>query len=78
MRRQQEVVPQVEEGVPSHVQAKFFGVAAHEQDKWAQGEQLNDSILQFYGDGSGLRGQQRAGGETLDQAASKFHGSGPN
>ena len=57
------------------MQAKFFGLQDHEQDRWTQGEAFQQSALAFYGDGSRLQEVYGKKGETLDEAAAKFFGS---
>ncbi len=61
--------------MPSYVKAKFYGMEEHDQDRWTQNEKFTDAALAFYGDGSNLRDVYGQGGETLDDAAAKFHGS---
>ncbi len=60
------------EDVPRHVQARFFGLEDHEQDRWTQNEKLQEACLAFYGDGSTLPDIYSQGIETYDQAAAKF------
>jgi hypothetical protein len=57
------------------VQAKFFGVETHEQDRWTQNEAFQEAATAFYGDGSRLKEVYGRKGESLDEAAAKFYGS---
>ena len=61
--------------IPRHVQAKFFGIQDHEQDRWTQSEKFQEAAVAFYGDGSRLKEVYGRKGETLDDAAAKFYGS---
>ena len=37
------------------MQAKFFGVADHDQDRWTQNQKFQEAAITFYGDGSKLK-----------------------
>ena len=60
--------------VPSHVKAKFYGMANHEQDRYTNNQQLEEAATQFYGDGTLLQEMYARNQETINQAAAKFHG----
>jgi hypothetical protein len=57
------------------VQAKFFGIADHDQDRWTQSEKFQEAAIAFYGDGSRLKEVYGRKQESLDEAAAKFYGS---
>ncbi|CDW82803.1 UNKNOWN [Stylonychia lemnae] len=61
--------------IPRNVQAKFFGIEEHDQDRWTQNEKFQQAALTFYGDGSKLQEVYGRRGESFDQAAAKFYGS---